>query len=186
MIKEEHKERELVDRLLLKNQASWKELYNLYAANLFTVCSRYVREKEDAKDILQNSFIKMFHSITEFEYRGIGSLRAWMSRIVINESLKHIKKYAKLDFTTELGTLADTVTDEEPDLEQIDESDLLELIATLPIGYRTVFNLYVFEEKSHKEIANLLDIAENSSASQFHRAKSLLVRKLKNHKRSAI
>ncbi|AZA81492.1 RNA polymerase subunit sigma [Chryseobacterium lactis] len=181
---EESKEQILVKHLLQKEEAAWKELFGAYSGNLVYVCSRYVAEKEDTHDILQNSFIKMFRSIESFEYRGAGSLRAWMTRITVNEALKHIRQ--KKDFTSnvEVHDLPDMPNEEEPDFEEIPKDDIMKMILSLPEGYRTVFNLFVFEERSHKEIAGLLGIAENSSASQFHRAKGLLVQKIKEFKTS--
>ncbi len=180
---EESKEQILVKHLLKKEEAAWKELFGAYSRNLTYVCSRYLTEKEDVHDVLQNSFIKMFRSIESFEYRGNGSLKAWMTRITVNESLKHIKQ--KGDFTSalEVDDLPDIPNEEQPDFEEIPRDDIM-MIRALPDGYRTVFNLYVFEEKSHKEIAVLLGIAENSSASQFHRAKALLAQKIKEFKMS--
>lgn len=166
----------------MKEEAAWKELFGAYSGNLTYVCSRYITEKEDAHDILQNSFIKMFRSIESFEYRGNGSLKAWMTRIVVNESLKHIKQKADWKSTVEVQDLPDIPNEEEPDFEEIPRTVIMKMIKSLPDGYRTVFNLYVFEQKNHKEIAALLGIAENSSASQFHRAKALLVQKIKEFK----
>ncbi|MBV8326990.1 sigma-70 family RNA polymerase sigma factor [Chryseobacterium sp.] len=181
---EESKEQILVKHLLLKEEAAWKELFGAYSGNLTYICSRYITEKEDVHDVLQNSFIKMFRSIETFEYRGSGSLKAWMTKITVNESLKHIKERADFKTTAEIDHLANLPDEDEPDFEEIPRAVIMEMIRSLPDGYRTVFNLYVFEKKSHKEIAGLLSIAENSSASQFHRAKSLLVQKIKEFKMS--
>ncbi|WP_106917883.1 RNA polymerase sigma factor [Chryseobacterium aurantiacum] len=181
---EESKEQILVKRLLKKEEAAWKELFGAYSGNLTYVCSRYISEREDVHDVLQNSFIKMFRSIESFEYRGAGSLKAWITRITVNESLKHIKQKGDFKSTVEVDELPDLPHEEEPDFEEIPKADIMEIIRALPDGYRTVFNLYVFEQKSHKEIALLLGIAENSSASQFHRAKGLLVQKIKEFKMS--
>lgn len=179
---EETKEQILAKRLLAKEEAAWKELFGAYSGNLSYVCSRYIIEKDDVHDVLQNSFIKMFRSIDSFQYRGNGSLKAWITRIVINESLRHLKQNLSLKTDTDLDTIPDFSNDDEPDLESISKENLMEMIRSLPDGYRTVFNLYVFEEKSHKEIAAVLGIAENSSASQFHRAKAILVHKVNEHK----
>ncbi|MCJ7934109.1 MAG: sigma-70 family RNA polymerase sigma factor [Chryseobacterium sp.] len=176
---EENKEQILVKHLLLKEETAWKELFGAYSGNLAYICSRYMTEKEDVHDVLQNSFIKMFRSIESFEYRGSGSLKAWMTRITVNESLKHIQQRADFKSTVEVDDLPDLPHEEEPDFEEIPQAVIMKMIRALPDGYRTVFNLYVFEKKSHKEIARLLGIAENSSASQFHRAKGLLVQKIK-------
>lgn len=181
---EETKEQILVKHLLLKEEAAWKELFEAYSGNLAYVCSRYVSEREDVHDVLQNSFIKMFRSVESFEYRGCGSLRAWMTRITINESLKHIKQKGDFKSSVEVHDLPDIPNEEEPDFEEIPKEDIMKMIRSLPDGYRTVFNLYVFEKKSHKEIAVLLGIGENSSASQFHRAKGLLVQKINEFKMS--
>ncbi len=179
---EETREQILVRRLLEKEEAAWKELFGAYSGKLSYVCSRYIIEKEDVHDVLQNSFIKMFRSIDSFQYRGNGSLKAWITRIVINESLSHLKKNSHINTDTDLDAIPDFPGDDEPDLDSISKESLMEMIRSLPDGYRTVFNLYVFEEKSHKEIAAMLGIGENSSASQFHRAKAILVQKVNEYK----
>lgn len=177
-----NKEQILINRLLIKEEAAWKELFGTYSGSLAGVCSRYIVEKDDVRDILQNSFIKMFRSIETFEYRGEGSLKAWMIRIVINEALKLIRDNAGFQTVTRTFDFPDLEDNEEPDFEEIPQEEVMKMIQALPKGYRTVFNLYVFEKKSHKEIAGLLGIAENSSASQFHRAKGILVRQIKEFK----
>lgn len=181
-----NKEQILIDRLLLKEEAAWKELFEVYSGNLTYVCSRYILDKDNVHDVLQNSFIKMFRSIERFQYRGNGSLRAWMSRIVVNESLTFLKQNSDFKNFVDDSELPDMTMDEEPDLQQIPEAVIMEMIRFLPEGYRTVFNLFVFEEKSHKEIAEVLGIAENSSASQFHRARVTLAQKIKEYKRLKI
>lgn len=179
-----NKEQKLADRLVKKEEMAWKEFFEAYSGNLTYVCSRYIIDKEDINDVLQNSFVKMFSSISSFEYRGEGSLKAWITKIVVNESLQQIKK--KLDFkeVSDDFEIPDEEKDEDSDFEEISQKIIMEMIRALPDGYRTVFNLYVFEKKSHKEIADILNIAENSSASQFHRAKSVLVKKIKEYKLS--
>ncbi|MDR2221200.1 MAG: sigma-70 family RNA polymerase sigma factor [Flavobacteriaceae bacterium] len=177
----DNKERELVDRLRLKEQAAWKEFYEFYSGHLTYVCMRYIKEQEDVRDIMQNSFIKIFHSIGSFEYKGVGSLKAWITRLLINESLKFLRDSSKVEFPTLEEEFPNVQEEEEPVLDEIPESVILELIRSLPDGYRLVFNLYVFEKKSHKEIAKLLAIAESSSASQFHRAKKMLMQQIKTY-----
>ncbi|OJR84403.1 RNA polymerase subunit sigma, partial [Escherichia coli] len=134
---------------------------------------------DDVKDVMQNSFIKIFNAIGSFEYKGVGSLKAWTTRLIINESLKFLRDTTKIEFPTLVDDLVEVVEEEEPNLDEIPESEILELIRSLPDGYRMVFNLYVFEKKSHKEIGRLLEIGESSSASQFHRAKKILMQKIK-------
>ncbi|MBB4806827.1 RNA polymerase sigma-70 factor (ECF subfamily) [Chryseobacterium defluvii] len=180
----ENKEQILVSRLLRKEEAAWKELFGMHSGSLTSVCSRYVIGKEDIHDVLQNSFIKMFRSIETFEYRGDGSLKAWMARIVVNESLKQIKQNYDLRRLEDEFDFPDIPHEEDPDLEEVPQTVIMKMIRSLPEGYRAVFNLYVFERKSHKEIAELLEIAENSSASQFHRAKAMLARNIKEYKKT--
>ncbi|WP_419869249.1 RNA polymerase sigma factor [Chryseobacterium sp. CT-SW4] len=179
---EENAEQILARRLVLKEESAWKELFMAYSGKLAYVCSRYIISKDDVHDVLQNSFINMFRSIDSFEYRGNGSLNAWMSRIVINESLKHLKQNPDNKMFSDDFECTDIPDEEEPDLNEIPQAAIMKMIRALPEGYRTVFNLFVFEQKSHKEIAGLLGIAENSSASQFYRAKALLVNKIKEYK----
>ncbi len=179
MIEEEDKEQELLQNILSGNVVAMKEFYTIYSGYLTTVCSRYISDRDDIKDILQESFIKIFKAITNFEYKGLGSLKAWSTRIVVNESLKFIKAKEKLEFiNTPMWDLPDMTEDEDPDFDEIPTSVILEMIRSLPVGYRTVFNLYVFENKSHKEIASILKITQNTSASQLHRAKNLLVKQI--------
>lgn len=155
-----------------------KSLYCHHVRYLTAVCSRYIALDDDVKDVMQEAFLRIFSSLRRFEYRGDGSFRAWMSRIVVNESLKHIRRGQRLD-TVELKQEQMNTADEEPQSEDIPAEILHAMIRSLPSGYRTVFNLYVMEQKSHKEIAELLDISESTSASQLHRAKALLADKIK-------
>ena len=151
-----------------------KALYDRYAGFLTAVCSRYIENREDVKDLMQDSFIRIFSSIGSFEYRGEGSLKAWMSRIVINNTLKYIRDNIQKGMISIDEDIPDVPDEEIPEISEIPPSLIQEMIRRLPEGYRTVFNLFVFEGKSHKEIAMLLGIKENSSASQLHRAKALL------------
>lgn len=192
MTKKENKEYKLLQQILEGNKIAMKSFYDDNIGYLTTVCSRYIRNKDDIKDVLQESFIKIFKSIHKFEFKGTGSLRAWSVRIIINEALKHIKENDKIKITTlPSWDLPDIAENQDPDFVDIPTSVILEMIQSLPVGYRTVFNLYVFENKSHKEIAFILNISENTSASQYHRAKSILIKeielyrlKLKQYERS--
>lgn len=179
MVKEEDKEQELLRGILCDSISTMKEFYAAYSGYLTTVCSRYISDRDDVKDVLQESFIKIFRSIGGFEYKGVGSLRAWSTRIVVNESLKFLKARDKQWLISKpVWDLPDVVEDEDPDFDEIPTAIILEMIRSLPTGYRTVFNLYVFERKSHKEIASILSISENTSASQLHRAKHILAQQI--------
>ena len=155
-------------------------LYARYADYLTGVCYRYITNEEDLKDVLQESFIKIFTQISSFEYRGKGSLLAWMSRIVVNESLQMLRRQKNdpLILDTELPDLPD----DDPDTDELTPDVIVSLLKKLPEGYRTVLNLYVIEGKSHKEIAELLGIKPDSSASQLHRAKNMLAHIIKEYK----
>lgn len=183
MLDEKEKEQELLRKILSGDIIAMKEFYNSYSGYFTTVCSRYISNRDDIKDVLQESFIKIFKSIANFRYKGVGSLKAWSSRIVVNESLKFLKKNERLNIIdSPIWDLPDISEEEEPDIEQIPASSILEMIRALPAGYRTVFNLYIFEEKSHKEIASILNITENTSASQLHRAKSILAKQINEYR----
>lgn len=165
---------------LLKDgdKAAMRTLYDRHIGYLTAVGQRYV-DDESLRDVLQESFIRIYTSISRFEYRGEGSLRAWMVRIVVNEALKSLK--ASSQRTVPLDG-RERIEEEEPPTDDVPIEVIHRLIRELPEGYRTVFNLYIFEQYSHREIASMLGIGENSSASQLHRAKSLLARKIKEYK----
>lgn len=186
MLEKKDNEQELLKKILSGDIIAMKEFYNNYSGYLTTVCSRYISNADDVKDVLQESFIKIFKSIANFKYKGVGSLKAWSSRIVVNESLKFLKKNERLNIINsplwDLPDISEEEEEEEADFEQIPASAILEMIRALPVGYRTVFNLHIFEEKSHKEIASILNITENTSASQLHRAKSFLAKQINEYK----
>lgn len=156
-------------------------LYDSFVGYLMGVCTRYVPEPDDAKDILQDSFVKIFGAISSFEWRGDGALRAWMTRIVVNEALGFLR--AKSRFTPlEYDESIPDEPDEEPEVDDISAEEIHGMIQELPDGYRTVFNLFVLEGKSHKEIASMLGIAADSSASQLSRAKKILAKKINEYR----
>lgn len=157
-----------------------KTVYSTYIRYLAAICSRYIVNNEDVKDVLQDSFLKIFSGIASFEYRGRGSLKGWITKITVNETLKFLQKNNRFEFV-EISEQEHDKPDEEPDVDALPSSVLFNFIRELPDGYRTIFNLYVIENKSHKEIAKLLDIKESTSASQLHRAKSLLATKIRQY-----
>lgn len=179
---ENNSEKKLVKLLKKGDSSAMKQLYCQYAGYLTAVCSRYIIDEEDVKDILQDSFIKIFTSIDQFEYRDVGSLKAWITRIVVNESLKFLKQHEKISNIQDDGEIPDVAEENDPDTENVPAAVIQELIRKLPSGYRAVFNLYVFEEKSHKEIAEILNIKEDTSASQLHRAKNMLAKQINEYK----
>lgn len=155
-----------------------KMLYDRYVGYLTAVCARYIPDDDDMKDILQEAFVKIFRTMGSFTWRGEGSLKAWMSKIVVNDSLKALRRKKPLPLSE---TLPEPIDEEEPAFADVPLDVIQGMIRQLPDGYRTVFNLYVFEDKSHREIASLLGIKENSSASQLHHAKAMLARWIKDY-----
>lgn len=175
----------LAERLRNRDRTAMKELYGLYSGYLNAVCTRYVADKDSAKDILQDCFVKIFSGIGSFRFRGEGSLKAWMKKIVVNESLKYLRKSARAGLSVDTDILPDIPDDEDPDMDDIPPAVIHEMIRRLPDGYRTIFNLYVFEDKSHREIASMLGIRESSSASQLHRAKAQLARWINEYRKKS-
>ena len=155
-----------------------RALYERYVGYLTAVCSRYVVDRAAVKDILQEAFVKVFSKLEGFEYRGEGSLKAWMGRIVVNDSLKYLRGSGRISYVDELP---DAGEDDDRPVPEIPAAVLADLIKALPDGYRTVFNLFVFEKKSHREIAELMGIKEDSSASQFFRARAQLAKSIRQY-----
>lgn len=175
-------ELQIVHSILKGSRPAMADLYHRHIGYLAAVCSRYISSDEDVRDILQTSFMKIISSLDKFEWRGPGSLRAWMTRITVNESLKFLRENEKTRKMFE-GYVPEDEVVEEPDTDNLSADVIQGMIRELPDGYRTVFNLYVFEEKSHKKIAAMLGITESTSASQFHRAKALLASKIREYRK---
>ena len=171
-------EQELLARIREGNAQARHELYCRYAPQSMAVAMRYVADGDAARDVLQDAFVKILTSVSRFGYRGEGSLRAWVLRIVTNEAIDHVKERHKRLFT---DALPDDLPDEEPDVGLVPLAALQHMMEQLPPGYRLVLNLYVFDQKSHREIARQLGIGESTSASQYHRAKRLLAKMIKDY-----
>ncbi len=170
----------LIDLAANGDNRAMKAIYDRYAEYLSAVCTRYISDDNDRKDVLQECFVRIFTSLDKFHFRSDGSFKAWMIRIVVNESLRFLKKNMSnnfIDYESELPDVA-----EEPDVEGIPDDVVNDMILSLPPGYRMVFNLYVFGNKSHKEISKMLNIGESSSASQLSRAKAFLAKRVKEYK----
>jgi RNA polymerase sigma-70 factor (ECF subfamily) len=131
--------------------------------------------------LLHDGFLKVYASISSFSYKGEGSLRAWLNKVFINISLEYLRKKKLLCVTLPLESIEDVAEEEGTMYDEAPADILMGLVLELPPGYRTVFNLYVFEEWSHKEIAEKLHINERSSSSQLNRAKKLLIKKVNEY-----
>ena len=164
------------------DKRAMRALYALVAGSMSSACRRYIPQDDDAQDVVQDAFLSIITHIGDFVYQGKGSLRAWATRIAVNQALNFLKRQQQQPLLLNeelLGDLADD--DSPPDLYAMDADRLHALIRSLPDGYRTVFILYAIEGKSHREIAALLGIKENTSASQYHRAKAMLARQIKQY-----
>lgn len=174
-------ELELSEQCRQGNNRARRELYERYAGRLLAICLRYVSDRDTAQDLLHDGFLKIFGSFDKFTWRGEGSLRAWMERVMVNTALQYLRKNDVINQASPLEEVPEVYDEpDDDDIEMIPQSVLMQFVRELPPGYRTVFNLYTFENKSHKEIAQLLGINEKSSASQLFRAKSTLIRKVKD------
>ena len=160
-------------------------LYERYASKFLSVCLRYCGNIEDAEDVLHDGFIKIIKNIRKYREVKGGSFEAWMKRIIINTVLNHIRDHAKEKKFLDIEPLSEKIgneEDEETHFEElagkIDTGEVIKMICELPYGYRTVFNMYVFESYSHREIARFLKCSENTSKSQLSKARGILKRKL--------
>jgi len=172
----------IIDGCRQGNTKCQEVLFERYAPLIMTVCRRYEQPDFGASDILQETFILVFKKIHQFD-ASKGTIDSWIKRIAVNTALKVIRK-RKIKFLNidDNQNSVKEISEEEIDIETISEEYLLEKIKELPPGYRTVFNLFVVEGFTHKEIAEYLSISDQTSKSQLSKAKKLLRNKLKDHK----
>jgi len=175
-------EQRLVKRLQEGDKTAAREFYSLYADSLAGVCSRYITDEEDLKDVFQNALVHIFSHIADFEYRGVGSLQAWTTRVVVNESLKFLRTKEQHEIVQLDNVAVDEIDDEDLSISDIPPDTIRQMLSSLPTGYRTVLNLFFFEDMSHQEIAHLLGIKKDTSASQLHKAKKLLLKMIRKYK----
>lgn len=176
-------EQELAQRVAHSDAAAIRELYGQTVGYMTSVCSRYVVDSDSVADVLQESYMCIFSTIDKFTYRGEGSLMAWIRRIVVNKSVDWVKReisHSEVEMRQDIPDVADD--DVSADSVPIDV--IHHFISQLPPGYRTIFNMYVLDGISHKEIASRLNIKESTSASQLLRAKALLAKAITEYKRN--
>ena len=164
----------------VKGQPQHQEaLYNRYYRKMFGVCLRYAPDRETAEDILQDGFVKVFRNIAS--YSGTGSLEGWIRRVMVNTALELLRKKSTMYPVVDIAQAANT--DGGWDIiSSMNEQEILRMVQALPVGYRTVFNLYAIEGYSHKEIAEQLNISEGTSKSQLARARIALQESILGHK----
>lgn len=172
---------ELAEGCRAGKDSARKRLYTLYSQQMLAVCYRYTGDLDTAHDVLHDGFIKIF---THFTFRGECALSTWVTRVMVTQSIDYLRRRQRIGQLIvneeQLPDIPDEPIVTETD-KNLSEEVLMSFVAELPVGCRTVFNLYVFEEKSHKEIAGLLHIKEHTSTSQFHRARYLLAKKIKEY-----
>ncbi len=182
------KEEELVSLCRKGDRAAFATLFREYAPILMGVCRRFTAQDEDSREVLQEGFEKIIEGFGKFEYRGEGSLRAWMSRVMMNCSLAYMKKKRRTEFLSEPlyeNLVEVSTTDDNDDVEtgHIPEEVMMGFIMDLPEGCRTVLNMYLFEEIDHEEIAQTLNISKEASAARLYRARMLLKKRIRNYLR---
>jgi RNA polymerase sigma factor (sigma-70 family) len=172
-------EHDLINGCLLGDPRMQEALYRRFSGKMYAVCLRYAAKNEDAEDILQDGFVKVFKSLER--YRGDGSFEGWMRRIFVNTAIEHYRKSHHMAAVSEHHEtmLRDTGLNA---LDHLSAKDIMTLIQSLAPGYRQVFNLYVVEGYSHREIADMMGISEGTSKSQLARAKAILQEKIKESK----
>lgn len=165
-------EEALIKGCLNNDATAQRELYNKYSAKMLSVCYRYAHNREDAEDMLQEGFIKVFLQIHSFENRG--AFEGWIRRIIVHTCINILKKNKKFNESVDIIHANGIQVREDSVPAIVQAKQIVECIRLLPLGYRTVLNLYAIEGYNHREIANMLDIEESTSRSQYTRAKAML------------
>jgi len=170
--------RELIAQCIRKDREAQRLLFDRFVTPMARLCQRYLKDKDDIEDVLMEGFMKAYAALTLFEYSDEHSLEVWLRRIMINECLMRLRKMRRLVIEPYEGQAMDVADVAHPDLSA---EEILKLIHMLPEGYRTVFNLFVVDGFSHKEIGVMLGISESASRSQLTHARNRLKNLLKIH-----
>lgn len=166
-------EKELIDRCLKNDAMAQRTLFDQYAPRMLGICYRYASSREEAEDILQEGFIRVFENLGKF--RREAALSTWITRVMINTALNHLNKHHKVSWQNDLEPVSNMNEYSDVQLHHYDAQIVMECIQQLPAGYRMVLNLYAIEGLSHKEIGEQLNIKEATSRSQFAKAKAALM-----------
>jgi len=165
--------RKLIESCLRGEETAQKTLYDTYAKQMLGVCYRYTKSVEDAEDVLQEGFIRVFRNLDK--YKGEGELGAWIRRIMVNAALNFLKKHQV--YRDELMIKEEhmhPISDANPNI-ALQTKELVQLVRQLPAGYQAIFNLYAIEGYTHVEIGKMMGISESTSRSQYMRARNLLI-----------
>jgi len=162
----------LANKCIDGDQRAQRKLFEMYAPKMMGVCLRYMKDHAQAEDVLQDGFVKVFTKLEK--YSGNGSLEGWVRRIMVNTALDHLRKTNKFNANISMDDVDYKIESDSDALASLIEEDLLKLIQEMPNGYKTVFNMFAIEGFSHKEIGEKLGVSENTSKSQYSRAKAYL------------
>ena len=169
---------QLIDECKKGNRLAQKELYDKYARKMMGVCLRYVSDRETARDLLQDGFVKVFTSLDT--YTGSGVFDAWIRKIFVNGALEYLRRGDVLREASDWDSIAEPVESFSVSaVSELSAAELMKLVQELPAGFRAVFNLFAIEGYSHREIAEMMNITESTSRSQYTRARQLLQKRAK-------
>ncbi len=167
----------LIDKCIDGDRAAQRKMYDLLAPRYFPVCIRYIGDRTAAEDILQEGFVALFTKLGS--YSGTGSFDGWARRIFINASLMYLRKNDALKMSDDISLARGLKAEEETAIEKLSYKEIMTAVTAMPPGFRTVFNLYVMEGFSHREIAQMLGITESTSRTQLSRGRIWLQERIK-------
>jgi RNA polymerase sigma factor (sigma-70 family) len=169
-------EQALIKDCLKGSPIAQRKLFEKFAPKMMSVCLRYMKDGQEAEDVLQDGFIKVFQKLNAYE--NTGSLEGWIRRIIVNTALDQLRKNSKFGYTNDLDEVGYKIENNDFTVEGLMAQDLMNLISQMPEGYKVVFNMFAIEGYSHKEISDLLGITESTSKSQYSRARAHLREKV--------
>ncbi|MDL2278466.1 sigma-70 family RNA polymerase sigma factor [Parabacteroides sp. OttesenSCG-928-G07] len=169
-------EQQLIEGCRKGDRKAQKTLYDLFSRKMMGVCLRYVNDRETARDVLQEGFVKVFTAINSFS--GSGSFEGWMRKIFVNCALEYLRKSDVLRESTDLDNTSELIQPNSSVIAELSAAELMKIVQELPDGFRMVFNMFAIEGYSHKEIADMLHITESTSRSQYTRARQILQRRI--------
>jgi RNA polymerase sigma factor (sigma-70 family) len=165
----------LIQGCLKGDRNAQRHLYDTYSGKFLAICIRYLKDREHAEDVMIEGFMKIFDKLPQ--YQGTGSFEGWMKRIIVTQALMTLRSHRHLMMEVNMENETD-FKDHSYELNHLEVADLRDMVESLPVGYRTVFNLFAIEGYSHQEIADLLGITESTSKSQLNRARNTLKEKI--------
>jgi len=165
-------EEQLINGCVNGNREAQKALYEKYSRKMMAVCLRYVKNTEDARDVMQEGFVKLFSNLPK--YKSSGSFDSWVYKIFANSALEFIRRNHLLSYTDDFDDYDDIDEPDEASVWDVPPEVVMDSIRSLPDGFRTIFNMYAVDGYSHKEIAEKLKITESTSRSQYMRARKML------------